>query len=390
MKTSLTAKWRGSPQVSAYSARTLSLMTNWPSMPTERRRILSGSEVWDVVMDKKLPPIVIAELSANHLGSLARAKELIREAANAGADAVKFQHYSPQTITVRSTRPEFFIGGDSPWAGRDLWSLYEEAMTPWEWTRDLIDTCEQFGIAWFSSPFDETAVDFLEQFHPPMYKVASFELIDIPLVRRIAETGKPMILSTGMSSADEISEAIATVRSAGLNEIVLLRTNSAYPAPTDQMDLLAVPFMSEKWNVTVGLSDHTLENTAAIVATALGARVFEKHLTLKRADGGADAAFSLEPSEFIEYVRLIRDAHASLGNPRLGPSAREEGSLQFRPSIRATKEIAAGEAFSMENIATVRPAGGLHPRHLPELIGRKCLRVVSQGEPLTWDLVGDN
>lgn len=365
-------------------------MTSSSATPPQAHRTLSGQAVWGTIHDDSVAPVVIAELSANHLGSLPRAQDLIRAAAEAGADVVKFQHYSPATITVKSTRPEFFIGGDSLWAGRDLWSLYEEAMTPWEWTADLIATCEDVGIAWFSSPFDESAVDFLEQFHPLMYKVASFELIDIPLVQRIARTGKPLIMSTGMSTAEEISEAIEAARSAGNNQIALLRTNSAYPAPIDQMDLRAIPHMREKWGVSVGLSDHTLDHTAAIVATTLGARVFEKHLTMKRSDGGADSAFSLEPAEFANYVRSIRDAHASLGRPRMGPSAREEGSLQFRPSIRATRAISAGEAFTPENIATVRPAGGLHPRHLPELIGRRCLRALEQGEPLSWDVVGDS
>ena len=330
-------------------------------------------------------PIVIAELSANHLGSLARAKEIIRGAASSGASFVKFQHYRPETITARSVHPDFQIRPPSLWQGRSLWDLYEEAMTPWEWTEELVRTCDEVDIDWFSSPFDESAVDFLEEFNPPIYKVASFEIIDIPLVEKIAKTGKPMIISTGMATEEEVSEAVEAAKDAGNTQIALLRTNSAYPAPVNEMDLRAIPYMAEKWGVPVGLSDHTLDHTSAIVATALGARIFEKHLTLKRSDGGPDAAFSLEPDEFADYVAKINDAFSSLGTERLGPSPRERDSLRFRPSIRAIKDIDEGEMLTSENIATIRPAGGLHPRALPELLGRRSVSGLRIGEPISWN-----
>ena len=256
---------------------------------------------------------------------------------------------------------------------------------PWEWTEQLVRVCEEIGVDWFSSPFDETAVDFLEQFNPSMYKVASFEIIDIPLIEKIAQTGKPMIISTGMATEEEISEAVEAARKAGSTQVALLRTNSAYPAPVDEMDLRAIPYMTEKWGVPVGLSDHTLDHTSAIVATALGARIFEKHLTLKRSDGGPDAAFSLEPEEFAGYIAKINDAFSSLGTERLGPSPREEDSLRFRPSIRAIKDIDQGELLTSENIATIRPAGGLHPRALPELLGRRSVSSLRRGEPISWN-----
>ena len=327
-------------------------------------------------------PVFIAEISANHLGKLSRAISLIEAAKEAGATYVKFQHYSPNTITAESAHPDFLIKPPSLWAGRRMWDLYQEAMIPWEWTETLVSKCVEEGIKWFSSPFDETAVDFLEQFNPPMYKVASFEIIDIPLIERVALTGRPIIISTGMATEEEISEAVDAARKAGNNQIALLRTNSAYPAPVDEMDLRAIPYMVEKWGVSVGLSDHTLEHTSAIVATALGARIFEKHLTLKRSDGGPDAPFSLEPEEFADYVAKINDALSSLGTERLGPSPRERDSLRFRPSIRAIKDIDQGELLTSENVATVRPAGGMHPRYLPEVMGRHAKAPLFVGDPI--------
>ena len=345
--------------------------------------------LWERVDDASQPPLVIAEISGNHLGSLERAKELIWAAKSCSADVVKFQHYSPETITVQSDHPDFVIGGDSLWRGRNLWELYAEAMTPWEWTNELVDTCRGAGIPWFSSPFDETAVDFLEGFDPPMYKVASFEIIDIPLIKKIASTGRPMILSTGMATEDEISEAVEAASSFGVAHIALLRTSSAYPAPIEEMDLRAISFLSEQYGVPIGLSDHTTGNTAAIVATAFGARVFEKHLTLKRSDGGPDAAFSLEPAEFSDYVDLIRDAHRTIGSVRIGPSDKETASLRLRPSIRAKKHIGAHEELTPENVATIRPAGGLHPRHFPELLGRRSTRPLAPGDPIKWEDLED-
>lgn len=343
-----------------------------------------GQAVWERVADESQAPVVIAEISGNHLGSLERAKDLIRAAKKSSADIVKFQHYSPETITVESDHPDFLIGGDSLWKGRHLWDLYKEAMTPWEWTEDLVRTCDEVGIPWFSSPFDETAVDFLEKFDPPMYKVASFEIIDTPLIERIGRSGRPMILSTGMATREEIAEALAAVSDAGNTHVALLRTSSAYPAPMNEMDLSAISHLIQEFGVPVGLSDHTIGNVAAVVATALGARVFEKHLTLKRSDGGPDAAFSLEPEEFSHYVSAIREAHLSIGSYRLGPSPKEADSFRLRPSIRVIRTIHAGETLTGENIATIRPSGGLHPRYFAELLGRISARRLEPGDPITW------
>lgn len=353
-------------------------MTETSDMPN------SAEQLWGRILDEETPPIVIAEISGNHNGDKQRAIELVRAAAESGADVVKFQHYTADTITARSTRPEFRVGSGSLWEGRYLWDLYEEASTPWEWTEDLIAVANEARIAWFSSPFDETAVDFLEKFDPLMYKVASFEIVDLPLIRKVAETGKPMILSTGMATEQEISDAVSVAQGHSNFPLVLLRTNSAYPAPANEMDLRALPVIASKWRLPVGLSDHTLSDTAAIVATALGARVFEKHFTLRRSDGGPDSAFSLEPEELKRYVSNIREAHSSLGTARLGPSEKEAMNVQFRPSVRATGNINHGELLTPLNTATVRPAGGLEPKYLPDVLGKRAGRDIAIGEPLGW------
>lgn len=334
-------------------------------------------------------PFIMAEMSANHLGSLDRAIDIIHAAAECGASAIKFQHYLPETITAKSVRSEFIISGKSLWSGSSLWDLYSSAHTPWEWTDELVKACNEAGIEWLSSPFDETAVDFLEQFDPTAYKVASPEIIDIPLIEKIAGLGKPIIISTGMATEPEILEAMEAATSAGNTKVFLLRTNSSYPAPLNEMDLRGIPYMAKKWGVPVGLSDHTLDHTSAIVAVALGARIFEKHLTLDRLDGGPDAAFSLEPEEFADYVEKINDAFSSLGTERLGPSSREQDTLRFRPSIRAVKDINQGEPLTSENVATVRPAGGMHPRYLQTVIGRRAIAKLRIGDPILEESLCD-
>jgi len=242
-------------------------------------------------------PTVIAELSANHNGSLDRAIALVEQAARAGSDFVKFQHYRPETITVKGSSPELRISGGTQWDGSTLWDLYASAMTPWEWTNDLVEACQHHKIGWLSTPFDESAVDFLEGFDPPFYKVASFELVNLPLIRYVSGTKKPLVLSTGMATIEEIDAAFLAAVEGGASEVILLRTNSGYPAPISEMDLASIPYMAERWKTTVGLSDHTLGSTAGIVALTLGAQVFEKHLTMSRAEGGPDAAFSAEPQK---------------------------------------------------------------------------------------------
>lgn len=329
-------------------------------------------------------PKVIAEISGNHRGKLELALGLVRAAKTAGAHYVKLQHYTPQTITARSNHADFLVA-HGLWKGRNLWGLYEEAMTPWEWTGELAALAAEIGISWFSSPFDESAVDFLEDFGVPCYKVASFEIIDLPLIRYIAQTGKPIILSTGMASLDEIDAAVDAAVQAGAQKISLLRTNSGYPAQPSEMNLSAIPFMMQRWGLPVGLSDHSIGNEAAIVAASLGATLFEKHLTLRRSDGGPDSAFSSEPEELSAYVDCISSAHESLGHVRFGPTPGEMASLNLRPSLRAVREIARGEQFCSDNVQSIRPSGGLPPDAISAVLGQKAAKNIAYGDPVTPD-----
>jgi pseudaminic acid synthase len=333
------------------------------------------------------PVYVIAELSANHGGSKARALEVIHAAHESGADAVKFQHYTAETITVRSDHPDFRVSGGTLWDGRQLADLYAEAMTPWEWTADLVAEANKLGIDWLSSPFDNTAVDFLEQFNIATYKIASFELVDLPLIRYVASKGKPMIMSTGMSTLDEIDAAVKAAQSAGAPQVSVLRCNSTYPANSSEMDLAAIPTMIAKWGIPVGLSDHTMTSVTAISAVALGATIIEKHITMRRSDGGPDGAFSLEPHEFAAMIRDIREASSALGAARFGPSASEVNSLKFRRSLRAVTAIKAGDQITEHNVRSVRPAGGLPPDDFTRVSGMKAKRDIAVGEPITNDLL---
>ena len=330
---------------------------------------------------------VIAELSANHGGSKARALEVIHAASEAGADAVKFQHYTAETITVRSDHPDFKVSGGTLWDGRQLADLYAEAMTPWEWTGDLVAEANKLGIDWLSSPFDNTAVDFLEQFNIATYKIASFELVDLPLIRYVASKGKPMIMSTGMSTVDEIDAAVKAAQGAGAPQVSVLRCNSTYPAKSSEMDLAAIPVMISQWGIPVGLSDHTMTSVTAISAVALGATIIEKHITMRRSDGGPDGAFSLEPAEFAAMIRDIREATSALGTARFGPSPSEVNSLKFRRSLRAISAIRAGEAITEHNVRSVRPAGGLPPDDFSRVSGMKATRDIAVGDPITNDLL---
>ena len=333
------------------------------------------------------PVYVIAELSANHGGSKARALEVIHAASEAGADAVKFQHYTAETITVRSDHPDFRVSGGTLWDGRQLADLYAEAMTPWEWTGDLVAEANKLGIDWLSSPFDNTAADFLEQFNIATYKIASFELVDLPLIRYVASKGKPMIMSTGMSTVDEIDAAVKAAQGAGAPQVSVLRCNSTYPAKSSEMDLAAIPVMISQWGIPVGLSDHTMTSVTAISAVALGATIIEKHITMRRSDGGPDGAFSLEPAEFAAMIRDIREATSALGTARFGPSPSEVNSLKFRRSLRAVTAISAGEAITEHNVRSVRPAGGLPPDDFSRVSGMKATRDIAVGDPITNDLL---
>lgn len=342
----------------------------------------------DRVIGPGQPVYVIAELSANHHQDFERAARLIDAAKEAGADAIKLQTYTPDTITIRSDRQEFRIGGGTIWDGRSLHELYGDAFTPWEWQPKLKAMANALGLALFSSPFDGTAVEFLEGMGVPAYKVASFELVDIPLIQKMARTGKPLIMSTGMATTEEIEEALIAARQEGANEIALLKCTSAYPSAPDEMNLRTIPELAHRFEVPAGLSDHTMGIAVPIAAVALGACIIEKHLTLSRSEKGPDSAFSLEPHEFKSMVDEVRFAEKALGGVQFGPSAREQASLAFRRSLFVVEEIKCGETFTNKNVRSIRPAHGLHTRHLPEILRRRAACNIEPGTPLSWDLVG--
>lgn len=328
------------------------------------------------------PVYVVAELSANHGGDLAKAMRLLRIAADAGADAVKLQTYTADSLTIDSDKPAFCVGAGTQWQGRRLYELYQEAATPDEWYGELLGEAKRLGLDLFSTPFSREAVDMLETFDPPAYKIASFEMIDLPLVQAIAATGRPVIMSTGMATVDEIDAAVGAVKAAGSGELVLLRCNSAYPARTDEMDLRTIEEMRRRWQVPVGLSDHTLDDVATLTAVALGACMIEKHFTERRSDGGPDSSFSLEPAELERLVRSIRSAEAALGGVRFGPSEAERSSLAFRRSLWVVEDVAAGDEVTERNVRSIRPAGGMAPARFNEVLGRRFALDVERGTAL--------
>jgi pseudaminic acid synthase len=333
------------------------------------------------------PVYVVAELSANHNQDYDQAVRIIHAAKQAGADAVKLQTYTPETITIRSQRDEFRIGGGTLWDGRTLYDLYAEAYTPWDWQPKLKRVADELGLHLFSSPFDATAVDFLEKMDVPAYKLASFELVDIPLIQKMAGTGKPLIISTGMATVEEIEEALQAARQAGATQMALLKCTSAYPAAPEEMNLRTIPELSSRFGLPVGLSDHTMGIAAAVAAVALGACIIEKHLTLSRSLKGPDSAFSLEPQEFKSMVEAVRVTEKALGEVRFGPSLHETNSRIFRRSLFAVEDMKRGEMFSAANVRSIRPGHGLHTRHLAEILGRRAARDIERGTPLQWDLV---
>ena len=333
------------------------------------------------------PIYVVAELSANHNQSFDQAIRIIHAAKNAGADAIKLQTYTPDTMTIRSARACFRIGGGTLWDGQTLYELYAEAYTPWEWQPKLRQTADDLGLDFFSSPFDPTALDFLETVGVAAYKVASFEIVDIPLIKKIAGTTKPLIISTGMATVEEIQEAVAAARNAGATDIALLKCTSAYPAPPEEMNLRTIPELAHIFGVPVGLSDHTLGIAVPVAAVALGACIIEKHITLSRSDKGPDSAFSLEPDEFKAMVEAVRVAEKALGAVQIGPVAREEASRVFRRSLFVVENMKQGEIFTCRNVRSIRPADGLHTRYLEQVVGKRCARDLERGTPLAWDLV---
>jgi pseudaminic acid synthase len=329
---------------------------------------------------------IIAEMSANHNQDFNQAVRIIEAAKEAGADAVKLQTYTPDTITIDCDNDYFRIKG-TIWEGKNLYKLYDEAYTPWEWQPKLKKIATDFGMALFSSPFDHTAVDFLEKIDIPAYKVASFELVDIPLLRKIAQTGKPLIMSIGMATLAEIDEAVSAIREAGGNQLALLKCTSAYPAPPDEMNLRTIPHLAEAFGVPTGLSDHTLGIAAPVAAVALGACIIEKHFTLSRQNSGPDSAFSLEPHEFKEMVVAIRTAEKALGEVNYEITEKQNASRVFRRSLFVVKGLKKGEMFTEENVRSIRPNHGLHTRYLDEIIGQCANKDIKRGTPITWDMI---
>jgi len=334
------------------------------------------------------PCYIIAEMSANHGQNFDQAVRILEAAKEAGADAVKLQTYTADTLTINSDQEWFRIKGTA-WQGRNLYDLYQEAATPWEWQPRLLDAANQMGLACFSTPFDATAVDFLESIKVPAYKVASFELVDLSLLKKIGATGKPVIMSTGMASLAEIDEAVITLRQAGCPALALLKCTSAYPASPSSMNLRTIPHLAEAFDVVVGLSDHTLGLAAPMAAVALGAKIIEKHLTLSRADGGPDSGFSVEPNEFVALVAAVREVEQAMGEVRYTLSKEEEASRVFRRSLFVVKDIRTGELFTSENVRSIRPGHGLAPRCLDIILGRRAARNIERGTPLEWQHVGE-
>ena len=332
-------------------------------------------------------PFVIAEMSGNHNQSKQRSLALVKAAAEAGVDALKLQTYTADTMTLNLSSDEFYVGdSDNPWCGQSLYELYEKAHTPWEWHREIFDYANSLGMLAFSSPFDETAVDFLQQLDVPAYKVASFELTDIPLLRKIGATGKPVIMSTGMATLAEIEESVTALREAGCEQMVLLKCTSTYPASAEHSNLKTIPNLRDLFDCQVGLSDHTLGIGAAVAAVALGAGVIEKHFTLQRSDGGVDAAFSLEPAELAALVEEVNRAWLSLGEISYGCDGAQAKAVKYRRSVYASADIAAGEKLTPDNIRVIRPGLGLKPKYFPRLLGKRLRKSVTKGTPIHWEL----
>ena len=338
---------------------------------------------------EKYAPFIIAEISGNHNQSLERALEIVEAAARAGVHAVKLQTYTADTMTLDLREHEFFISDDStPWKGQSLHDLYKIAHTPWDWHKPIFDHAKKLGLICFSTPFDETAVDYLEKLGVPAYKIASFENTDIPLIQRVAATGKPLIISTGMASQEELDESVDAARNAGCKDLILLKCTSTYPAPPESSNLLTISHLRQRYGCEIGLSDHTLGIGVAIASVALGATMIEKHFTLKRADGGVDSAFSMEPGEMKELVEETKRAWQSLGEVFVGPTEAEKSSITFRRSLYIVKDLKEGDILTKENVRVIRPGLGLPPKHLNQVLGKKIKSGVRMGTALAWSMIG--
>jgi pseudaminic acid synthase len=335
----------------------------------------------------KSPVYIIAELSANHANKLQHAIDTVRAAKDAGADAIKLQTYTAATMTLPLKKAPFLIQGGTPWDGRNLYDLYTEAHTPWEWHDKLMNEAERVGIDCFSTAFDPTSLEFLEKLGVGIHKIASFEIVDIPLIEKMAKTGKPMIISTGMATLEEIDDAVKAARRAGCTELALLKCTSAYPAPFREMNLRTIPDLAEKFNCPVGLSDHTLGIAVPIASVSIGASIIEKHFTLSRAIKGPDSAFSLEPTEFQTMVESIRAVEAALGKVEYGITENQKGSLVFRRSLFIVEDVKAGEVLTEKNVRSIRPGNGMPPKYLTEILGKPASVSMAAGTPLTWEKI---
>jgi pseudaminic acid synthase len=342
-----------------------------------------------LVGDKKIgaghPVFIVAEISANHNHNIERAEAIVRAAADAGADAIKLQTYTADTMTIPCDNESFRIKG-TIWEGRTLHDLYKEAYTPWEWHSRLMRLANELGLTFFSTPFDATAVDFLEELCVPCHKIASFEIVDIPLLKKIAATNKPVIMSTGMASLTEIDEAVRTLRENGTTELILLKCTSSYPAPAEESNLRTIPHLAEAFGCPAGLSDHSLGSAVVVAAVTLGARVIEKHFTLSRADGGPDGSFSMEPVEFKQMVRDIRTVEKALGKVSYMLTEQEKVSIVFRRSLFVVEDMRAGESFTEINVRSIRPGYGLHTRHYDDILRMTAARDIAKGTPLALDM----
>ncbi len=336
----------------------------------------------------KYKPFIIAEMSGNHNQSLERALKIVKAASSSGVDALKIQTYTADTLTLNLNDNEFLISDPkSPWKGQSLYSLYKDAYTPWEWHKPIIDTARKLGLLCFSSPFDETAVDFLEDLEVPAYKIASFENSHLPLIKKVASTGKPIIISTGMASLSELDDTVQTIRKVGCENFVLLKCTSTYPASPKNSNIITIPHMRQLFDCEVGLSDHTMGIGASVAAVAHGATVIEKHFTLSRIDGGVDSDFSLEPGEMTSLVKETKSAWESIGNVKYGPTDSEKASLKFRRSLYISEDLKKGDKLTRKNVRIIRPGYGISPKNYDIIIGRKIRQDVKKGTALKWDLM---